>query len=209
MTCFGDNPEYLNAIPLSCYLHICISGTPCPWSLQLHQFFLPNLCHHLLNVKEPGAGEHWWKDAGTEWQDLLYTSAQTLLTRVNEIWPSFFAALASQIAGLLSSIVVLLVVVAIGFVFQPLPQVGNDHDTIQKLGVLELGGVVISQHVFSLSFVFFLLVTDCTGSHHHSQPGGNVQTVQRHLCSLEDQQDWAGLSVGLSTNKYICWKQFF
>lgn len=130
-----------------------------------------------------------------------------LLAKVNET--KLFAALASQIAGLLSSIVVLLVVVAIGFVFQPLPQVRIADDTIQKLGVR--GGVVlvISQHVLSVSFVIFLLVTDCTGGHHHSQPGGNVQTVQRHLCSVEEQQDRAGWSVALSTHKYIVEKDFF
>ncbi|CAF93401.1 unnamed protein product, partial [Tetraodon nigroviridis] len=50
----------------------------------------------------------------------LCTSAQTLFTKFNET--KLFAALASQIAGLLSSIVVLLVVVAIGFVFESLPQ---------------------------------------------------------------------------------------
>lgn len=33
-----------------------------------------------------------------------------------------------QIAGLLSSLVVLVVVVAIGFIFQPLPQVGGADD---------------------------------------------------------------------------------
>ena len=35
-----------------------------------------------------------------------------------------YLSLSEQIAGLLASLVVLLVVVAIGFVFQPLPQVG-------------------------------------------------------------------------------------
>lgn len=38
-----------------------------------------------------------------------------------------------QIAGLLSSIVVLLVVVAIGFVFQPLPQVGSVAEALREL----------------------------------------------------------------------------
>lgn len=54
--------------------------------------------------------------------------------------------------------VVLLVVVAIGFVFQPLPQVGNTNDTIQKLDVPEFGWggwLVISQHIVTASFVFF------------------------------------------------------
>lgn len=41
-----------------------------------------------------------------------------------------------QIAGLLSSIVVLLVIVAIGFVFQPLPQVGRADGAIWKLSVV-------------------------------------------------------------------------
>lgn len=41
-----------------------------------------------------------------------------------------------QIAGLLSSVVVLLVIVAIGFVFQPLPQVGSADDAIWKLIVV-------------------------------------------------------------------------
>lgn len=63
--------------------------------------------------------------------------AQTLLTKVSET--KLFAALPSQIAGLLSSMVVLLVVVAIGFVFQPLPQVGITDHTIQKLDVPEFG----------------------------------------------------------------------
>lgn len=68
----------------------------------------------------------------------LSTSAQTLFTKFNET--KLFAALASQIAGLLSSIVVLLVVVAIGFVFESLPQVSDADNTIQKLGPPELGG---------------------------------------------------------------------
>ena len=37
---------------------------------------------------------------------------------------SLFLCVRQQIAGLLASLVVLLVVVAIGFVFEPLPQVG-------------------------------------------------------------------------------------
>lgn len=81
----------------------------------------------MLNVEEPGAGEHWWEDTGNQRQHLLGASAQTLLPKLNDT--NMFAALAPQIAGLLSSFVVLLVVVAIGFVFQPLPQVGNADGT--------------------------------------------------------------------------------
>lgn len=73
----------VNNGPLICDLHACIPGTHRIWALQLSQFFLPYLCHHLLNVKKPGAGEHWWKDAGTKGQDSLCTSAQTL-----SHWPS-------------------------------------------------------------------------------------------------------------------------
>lgn len=48
-------------------------------------------------------------------------------------WDKVVAMFVVQIAGLLSSIVVLLVVVAIGFVFQPLPQVGSVDEAIRKL----------------------------------------------------------------------------
>lgn len=47
--------------------------------------------------------------------------------------------LSLQIAGLLGSLMVLLVVVAIGFVFQPLPQVGDAVADDAELPVWQLG----------------------------------------------------------------------
>lgn len=94
-----------------------------------------------------------------------------------------------QIAGLLSSLVVLLVVVAIGFVFEPLPQVGRaDH---AELSASCLAAWYLN-HFFAFCLVFFCFFTDCAGVHNHGEPGGDVQTVQRHPCSVEDQQDRTG-----------------
>lgn len=84
----------------------------------------------MLHVEESGAGEHWWENSGTK------TPAQEFYTVVATTCPYSYCNVrgcidctclcaAAQIAGLLSSLVVLLVVVAIGFVFEPLPQVGR------------------------------------------------------------------------------------
>lgn len=43
-----------------------------------------------------------------------------------------YVSVCIQIAGLLASLVVLLVVVAIGFVFQPLPQVGGAKELMMQ-----------------------------------------------------------------------------
>lgn len=128
-----------------------------------------------------------------------------------------------QIAGLVASLVVLLVVVAIGFVFQPLPQVGEGAALAPhgfQLPVWQLcvtGGaadifIFISVcctnsgltaahtrqshlHVInailsctaSFSCLLLFRSTDGPGCHRHGEPNGDVQTVQRHPYSVEDQ----------------------
>lgn len=42
---------------------------------------------------------------------------------------------------------------------------------------------------FLTRFICVVWVTDGTGCHHHGEPAGDVQTVQRRLCSVEDEQD--------------------
>lgn len=53
-----------------------------------------------------------------------------------------------QIAGLLASLVVLLVIVAIGFVFQPLPQVCQSSEAHSE--DVQLAVTVQQQHIYDL-----------------------------------------------------------
>lgn len=78
----------------------------------------------MLYVEESGAGEYWWKNSGDTFPPHGWIVFLTVVT-LGEYFDTVVGIF--QIAGLLASIVVLLVVVAIGFVFQPLPQVGGQH----------------------------------------------------------------------------------
>lgn len=110
---------------------------------------------------------------------------------------------------------VLLVVVAIGFVFRPLPQVGKAAADEARLPVwVAAGGAALpvkqtaadgsidteskSQTLVSKLFSNVSLrslfsglfgLPDCPGCYHHGEPVGHVQTVCRHSCAVEDQQN--------------------
>lgn len=49
-----------------------------------------------------------------------------------------------------------------------------------------------------------LCFSDCAGCHHHGQPNRDVQAVQRHSQSVEDQQDWTGQSLKPSLADLEC-----
>lgn len=185
--------------------------------LQLYRLLFPNVCHHFIHVKEPCSGEHWRKNPGksTGRRHCSCTRVLLLLLYLNwlnwcckaininlcdNIYLLIYFGMFIQIAGLLSSLVVLVVVVAIGYVFQPLPQVGK---------VVELSGYLFDtlKSLLKLYLLFLLLIClvflwfcfpDCTCSHHHGQPDWDVQTISRSSHVVEDQQDWTGQLIHCS-----------
>lgn len=166
------------------------AGADCAGPLQLPGGLLPMFCHQLLHVAEPGAGEHGGQQPGGSGWRCLPPRGWTRGKEHSERWGTHLLppTLTLQVAGVISSLVILVTILKIGELFRDLPKV---HLALQPPchipPLCPSHGKVVwqgsSQGSPSPRPALSILMAAATSllghlvCHHHHQPQGHVQAV--------------------------------
>lgn len=154
--------------------HLLYTGAGCARSQQHCRRLLPVLFRDILLVPKPCAGEHRGQD----------TSKQTQTHRsLQQVLLFSLISLFYQVAGVISSIIVLITVLKIGSLFQDLPKV-----TLLSALTHCLPGIWLHPKQIHLC----MLSLGCPIHNCVCEPKGNVQAVYGCTNTVEDQQGWSG-----------------